>query len=406
MDLPEPSERIAASIYKLLSEDRLSPAEKEELDSWLDYSESRRLWFNELMQYDLLAEIVRSDYERDTEKAWDRLLALNGRSRPAPHRSRLFAYLAAAAVLLAVVAGAYWYGNRRPDNLLSDSSRAGQVHASINEPPPGGNRAVLILADGRRITLDSADAGTLAQQGGTSVVKTAAGQLVYNTDRDRQPVSTEAVFNTVSTPTGGQYRLVLPDGSRVWLNAASSIYFPASFNGAARNVVVSGEAYFEIEPNPDMPFTVTTGDMRVQVLGTSFNINAYSDERGIKTTLLEGSVKVSRGGHNALLKAGQQSLVSRTENGRPIEVRKADTGQVVAWQKGMFSFKGTDIETIMRQVARWYGVEVIYKGEINDRFIGEASRDGSLSDLLTIMELTGKVKFKIAGKQVTVIPVN
>ena len=263
---------------------------------------------------------------------------------------------------------------------------------------PGGDKAILTLADGSTVVLDDAQNGTLAQQGSSKVIK-LGGKLVYDPANKN---SREIVYNTITTPNGGQYQLELPDGSLVWLNATSSIHFPTSFVGKERRVEIIGEAYFEIAKNRDMPFIVSVNNAEVQVLGTHFNVNAYNDEDNVKTTLLEGSVKVVSGDNMNMLKPGQQSQF--TTNGLIKVVSNVDVDKVVAWKNGMFDFENAGIETVMRQLSRWYDVEIEYNGKTDDLFIAEMRRNIKLSDALKALELTGKVKFDIQGKKIIVMP--
>ena len=267
-----------------------------------------------------------------------------------------------------------------------------------NDVLPGGDKATLTLADGSTVVLDDAKNGTLAQQGSSKVIK-VDGKLMYDPANNN---SKEIVYNTISTPNGGQYQLELPDGSLVWLNATSSIHFPTSFMGKERRVEVTGEAYFEVAKNRDMPFIVTVNGSEVQVLGTHFNVNAYSDEDNVKTTLLEGSVKFVSGTNINMLKPGQQSQLA--SNGQIKVVSNVDVDEVVAWKNGMFDFDNAGIETVMRQLSRWYDVEIEYKGKTDDLFIAEMRRNIKLSDALKALELTGKVKFEIQGKKIIVLP--
>jgi ferric-dicitrate binding protein FerR (iron transport regulator) len=267
-----------------------------------------------------------------------------------------------------------------------------------NDVLPGGDKATLTLADGSTVVLDDARNGTLAQQGSSKVIK-VDGKLMYDPANNN---SKEIVYNTISTPNGGQYQLELPDGSLVWLNATSSIHFPTSFVGKERRVEVTGEAYFEVAKNRDMPFIVTVNGSEVQVLGTHFNVNAYSDEDNVKTTLLEGSVKFVSGTNINMLRPGQQSQLA--SNGLIKVVSNVDVDEVVAWKNGMFDFDNAGIETVMRQLSRWYDVEIEYKGKTDDQFIAEMRRNIKLSDALKALELTGKVKFEIQGKKIIVLP--
>jgi transmembrane sensor len=259
---------------------------------------------------------------------------------------------------------------------------------------PGSNKATLTLADGSNIALDSAHTGSITRQGSVQVLKLADGGLKYKAEEGTGAGAVVVAYNVLSTPKGGQYRLTLPDGSQVWLNAASSIRYPTAFSGAERKVEITGEAYFEIAQNPAMPFRVQTvnhlGDadpMTIQVLGTHFNVNAYADEDEVKTTLLEGAVKIKKGNSSGLLKPGQQARLRK--DGAIDLVTDADVEQAIAWKNGVFEFDGEELPVIMRQIARWYDVDVVYEGKIpSDPFTGRVSRNTTLSGVLKILKLS------------------
>lgn len=270
-----------------------------------------------------------------------------------------------------------------------------------NDMAPGGNKATLTLSNGSSIILDSAGVGILAQQGNSKVIKLGSGQLLY------QPLtlSTDIGYNTISTPKGGQYQVTLPDGSRVWLNAESSITFPIGLTANERRVSITGEAYFEVAHNAARPFIVSKGGMNVKVLGTHFNINAYDDENAVRVTLLEGSVEVkSQTGSEksqVIIKPGQQAV--SINNGKLKIETNVDLEQVMAWKNGRFELGGNTIEPIMRQVARWYDVEIEYRGiKPTDNFMGGTSRQDNVSELLKILESTKAVKFEIDGRKIIV----
>ncbi|HEY9195483.1 MAG TPA: FecR domain-containing protein [Mucilaginibacter sp.] len=274
---------------------------------------------------------------------------------------------------------------------------------------PGGNKALLTLADGSKITLDDAASGELARQSGTKVSKAANGRLVYtagdkssksNADGFAQPA-----YNTIETPKGGQYQVDLPDGTRVWLNAGTSLRYPTNFVGAVRSVELTGEAYFEVAKNAHKPFKVISNNQVVEVLGTHFNISAYTDETSAKTTLLAGSVKVSstRASKSKLLKPGQQSDISYVNSS--FSIQAVNTEEVVAWKNGYFLFNDEDLKSIMSRFARWYNVEVEYQGNVDNlRFGGMVSRSKDLAQALKIIEQTGNLKTRIEGRRVIIMP--
>lgn len=268
---------------------------------------------------------------------------------------------------------------------------------------PGGSKAFLTLSNGKKISLTDATNGKLAEQSGIQITKTANGMLVYQViDKPGQPGRSPA-YNTIETPKGGEYQLVLPDGSKVWLNSASSLTFPASFTGlAARKVELTGEAYFEITKNRISPFIVKSAKQEVKVLGTHFNINAYVDEQTTTTTLLEGSVNVINLSktENITLKPGQRS----TLNNSRINIDETDPEEAIAWKNGLFVFNDENIKNIMKKIARWYNVEITFKGNMDHiSFVGNYTRNKNLENLLENIELTEKVHFKIEGRRIEVI---
>lgn len=277
-------------------------------------------------------------------------------------------------------------------------AKTGTTNKFKNDVSPGGNKATLRLADGSVIMLDETKNGILTQQGTANIIK-IDGKLLYDITPEK---INQVVYNTISTPKRGQYQLELSDGTLVWLNASSSIHFPTSFVGKERRVEITGEAYFEVAKDANKPFIVSVNSSEVQVLGTHFNINAYSDEDEVRTTLLEGSVKFVDGNNSSFLEPGQQSQLTKDRNVRVI--KDVDVNGVVAWKNGQFNFDNAGIESIMRQLSRWYDVDIEYKGKTDDIFVAEMSRNIKLSDVLKALELTGRVKFEIEGNKIIVMP--
>jgi len=303
----------------------------------------------------------------------------------------------AASVLVLVGMGYLFFG--RSDN--KEVTREKVAIAADKPSPifPGRNQAVLTSSDGDTIFLDSAENGVLKHQGIPNVKKNGF-VLVY--DRHNTSNSGAAVsYNTLYTPRGGsQYQVVLSDGTRVWLNAASSIRFPTVFAGQQREIELTGEAYFEVAKNKEKPFQVKVGDSKIKVLGTHFNVNAYSDEPGVKTTLLEGSVAITNGQATGLLKPGEQAVTKTKEN--KVEIGRVNMAEVMAWKNGLFQFSGADITTIMRAIERWYDVQVVYAGKTSTRhFEGKLNMNAELSEVLKILELCN-VKFTVEGKRIIV----
>jgi len=264
---------------------------------------------------------------------------------------------------------------------------------------PGSNKAVLTLANGSTILLDDAQKGILAKQGNTEIIKSDNGKLAYHSE---STAGIEIVYNTLTTPRGGQYEIILPDGTKAWLNAQTSLKFPTVFSGKAREVELTGEAYFEVTKNKNAPFVVLSKQTRVTVLGTHFNINSYSDEKNTLTTLLEGSVKVSSDAGDELLQPGQQAVYSTETNA--LSVRKVKAKQAIGWKNGVFEFDDTDLSAILRQISRWYDVDIVYVPHGEEiKFGGVISRSLNLTDILRLLE-TNEVHFKVEGRKIIVNP--
>jgi transmembrane sensor len=316
----------------------------------------------------------------------------------APARGKLFrfrhSWWAAAAVLVIAAGGVLYYRGQHP-------ATPPPVAAQQDIKAPTGSRTTLTLGNGRQIILDSVPAGTLAAQGGTTVAKRDSSALSYQPTAGAAP-DAAVLFNTLTTAPGGQTRVVLADGSQVWLNTASSLRYPTAFNGADRTVDLKGEAYFEIAPHPARPFFVHVNGSTVAVLGTHFNIMAYTDEAGQQLTLLEGSVRVTKGTAVRVLHPGEQAVV---DNGSgQLSVNKdVDEEAVLAWKNGFFEFNGQDIQAVMRQVSRWYNVRVVYDGTPPaGHFFGEVNRTSQVSDVLKIFA-KANIRYTISNDQITIL---
>jgi transmembrane sensor len=314
--------------------------------------------------------------------------------KPPPDRSLVYKLLAAVIILLIAFQGLYTY--LKPVNKVSNRVATTRPFKTIITP--GSNKAILTLQDGSKIVLNDAKDGTLAQQGNAKIVKLATGQLVY--DKTGAALA-RVLYNTMTTPRGGQYKLTLPDGTEVWLNAASSITYPTAFVGNERNVSITGEAYFEVAKDKNKPFRVKSGSQMIEVLGTHFNVMAYGDEDAIKTTLFEGSVKITENNEIQILKPGEQAVVDK--NGG-LKIGVADVDDALAWKNGYFKFSRVNIKYIMRQLARWYDVDIVYEGSTpHDEFVGKIGRGENIEDVLHILELE-RVHFKIEDKKIIVLP--
>jgi transmembrane sensor len=309
-----------------------------------------------------------------------------------------YRYVAAAAIFILIAVSAYFVFLKKSEKpLIAEKPTPVQ-----NDLLPGGNKAILTLADGTTFVLDSAKNGALAVQGNTQIIK-GDGTLAYN-KKEQVGIAQNVVYNSVSTPKGGQYQLTLADGTRVWLNAASSIRFPTAFAGSDRRVEITGETYFEVAHNASKPFHVVVNGLDVQVLGTHFNINSYPDEESMQTTLLEGSVKVSFGStkQTVFIKPGEQASLSK--DGKLSTIKDVDVDKVIAWKNGWFEFDKTDLQAILRQISRWYDVDVVYEKNVTqEKFGGRISRNLPLSNLLELLKSNG-VQFKLDGKKLIVNP--
>jgi ferric-dicitrate binding protein FerR (iron transport regulator) len=274
-----------------------------------------------------------------------------------------------------------------------------QIPRQGKEILPGGNKATLTLGDGSTILLDNMKADSLVKQDGILVTKSSDGLLVYSVKSEGGAADAVA-YNTITTPRGGQYQVVLPDGTRAWLNAASSIYFPTRFEQKQRSVAITGEVYFEVAHNAAQPFVVTVDETRIQVLGTHFNVMAYPNEDALKTTLAEGSVRITKAGSSAVLKPGQQLQA----NDRQFKVvENIDVAAELAWKDGLFNFKNAGIEEVMKQVERWYNVNVQYAGNIPAKqFTGMIPRASTLSELMEMLSFYDDVKCVVHGNTITI----
>jgi ferric-dicitrate binding protein FerR (iron transport regulator) len=303
----------------------------------------------------------------------------------------LWPKISAAAAIALIAAGIFFYTQqKKPDGPGAAVAK--------NNIVPGANRAFLTLSGGKRISLSDVADGKIAQEDGSSITKTADGQLVYSaTGSGREKNSKQ---NTVSTPKGGKWRIHLPDGTAVWLNAASSITYPASFVGSkVRGVELKGEAYFEVTKDKAHPFIVKADNQEVEVLGTHFNVNSYADEASTKTTLLEGRIRITGAGQQKILKPGEQAIL----NGKVLKIGAADIETAVAWKNDKFVFRGESIKEIMRVLVRWYNIDVEYRGAVTtEGFQGKIGMQKNITEVLQLLELTRAVHFKIEGRKIIV----
>lgn len=361
-------------------------AEKALLESWyLTYQEAGT------------SELGLEERAADLDRV---LLNLQKEQKPPLKLLRWPTIAAAAVVLITLSTGLFFYLSR---DIKAREDTAGIVQAAII---PGGNKATLTLANGKVIDLTAAHTGNVGVQSGVHITKTADGQLIYRVAEASAAEDPQRIaYNTIGTPKGGQYHILLPDGSRVWLNAASSLRYPAHINSSReRRVELNGEAYFEIAKADHKPFIVATTEQEIMVLGTHFNVKSYADDHSTKTTLLEGSVQVkakANGISMVTLKPGQQSELKPDG----IKVVTVEAEDEIDWKNGDFVFKDENLESMMRKIARWYDVQIVYQENVpkNITLEGLVSRSKSIGEVLAIIESTGKVHFKIEGRKINVL---
>ncbi len=387
--------RIATLITGYIY-DSLTPGEHDELDEWVTETDENMQLFEALTDNTRLQEASLWMEETATSKALNKIKAKLEFSYPA-YAFHLFNkwwhYIAAAICLFIIIAtGFYIYKNPgKPSPSISLAEK--------KDIEPGGEKAMLILGKGQAIQLEKIEDGIVAIQGNGQVTK-KDGSLQYTIDNKIS--ASEVIYNTISTPIGGRYSLVLSDGTRIWLNAASSIRFPSVFSGRERKVAITGEVYFEVIKNTGAPFTVQVNQLEIKVIGTHFNVNGYTEKNKTTITLLEGSLKLIKDGRTSLLAPGQSGNVYETGITEVQTIN--DTGQAIAWKNGMFQFENTGIQEVMKEISRWYGVSVSYEGRIPDILTtGKAPRNTSLANVLKILALSG-VHYKIEEKNLIVLP--
>lgn len=398
--MSDATDRIPELIVRLLKQEA-SAEEIAELDNWKQASAANAVKLAAMLEEGYVAKSLKeleAAQKRSTQKLAEAgiLLENNENNRTGetgtrspdkrhntPVRRMQYRWVAAAAILIALATGVYFWSQRSPQQI---PELAGNI-------TPGSTKAILTLADGSTVALDSTG-NQVISQGGTAI-RQQGGQLEY----DVQGETATEHFNTLVTPRGGQFRVTLPDGSKAWLNAASSLRYPTAFINNTRTVEITGEAYFEVAPDAQKPFKVKVNDRtEILVLGTAFNVNAYTDEPTINTTLLEGAVKIN----TQTLTPGQQAQVN--SDGAIKLINDVDVSETVAWKNGIFSFNNADVRTVMRQIGRWYNIEINYEqAPYTTRFKGKIGRDLDLTDALEVLKKAG-VNFRMEGRTLTVIP--
>ncbi|SEW35234.1 FecR family protein [Chitinophaga arvensicola] len=406
--MTENNHHIAGLIGKYL-DDSLNDEERIALEEWVNASGNNRDLFAAITDRQQLRANVKRFYAYDTDRISRKISAqipeFGMPSAPQVHRIhflRKWGWAAAAAFLIGGSVSLWMKHNKKTQPAI--------VASQTMNIAPGSQGAILTLADGREVVLDSMASGVVAHQSGTSVVL-SNGNLVYDGAGEN---TAEIQYNKMTTPKGRQFQLTLPDGTRVWLNAASSIRYPITFTGNERRVEISGEVCFDVVKDVDVPFRVTINNNKasIEVLGTLFNVNAYENENAIQTTLLNGSVRVGIPSptHTAgvILKPGQQAVIRNaigvhTPEEKITVLNDPEIEKIMAWKNGLFNFEGANLEEVMRQLERWYNIDVVYENGIpNIQFMGEMSRQIPLTDLLEILRRT-EVDFRVEGRKLIVL---
>ena len=404
-------------LWMRLLQEEISPEEQAELDAWIELNkkngEASRVLQEKRFVENKLRELGEIHHRKDLvgQKVREKLFGVQeAKAGPAKVYPMWYRWAAVAGIGLFLLMMAYWLLVPRPVG-----QPVVQTATEQSAPKPGGNKAILVLGDGRQIELDSSAQNNLRLQENAAVLNVDQGIITYG--RQQGSLNKGIEFNTLRTPMGGQYKLQLSDGTIIWLNAASSVTYPTAFSGKSREISITGEVYLEVAHNPSMPFKVAVNGMEIEVVGTSFNINSYPDEGAIKTTLLEGSIRVTTGvkgqlsngkagarlaaRNSKLLAPGQQAQVKA---GDILVIDHIDLQQTIAWKNGYFQFYRDDLPTVMRQIARWYDVEVVYAGNIPRReFWGKIHRNTKVTEVLKILERSG-IHCRIEGKKIIVTP--
>lgn len=396
-------QRIQALLEKYAS-DELGEKELEELSTGLAH-------LNEKEREDLIAmyapvwekakagELPVADKEQD----WQQMLNVVVHSDSEAQKTPVVPlykrpWLRYAAVFALIAAGAYFWLQQRPTAAVTPKATVRNEQQPV-QIQPGGNKATLTLSNGNNISLDSATNGSLAMQGTMQVMKLQDGSIVY---KGAPAKNGETLYNTISIPKGGQYQLTLSDGTKVWLNALTSLHYPVSFNGNERVVTLEGEAYFEVAHDKSKPFQVMYKNMKVEVLGTHFNVMAYEDEATIQTTVLEGKVRVQEGNsQQKILTPGKQAQLNR--HTKEIQLKEVPAEATVAWKNGYFHFDQADMQAVLRQLARWYDLEIVYKGRVSeDLFSGKIERGLPLQSILSLLKQSN-MAFEIKGRRLVIL---
>ncbi|MDR3218519.1 MAG: DUF4974 domain-containing protein [Dysgonamonadaceae bacterium] len=374
---------IAKFITKNISVDEL-----QDLESWKQESPENELLFKKLTASENFAQLHSMAQRYDKETAWK---TLKKAIHPQPvFRLKTWYYYAAAAILLPLLLLFFFKG--RADAPVSQVSKELQANRII----PGGNKATLMLDDGSLIDLEDEEAFQLEEKEGTKIKKDSLG-LRYESDAENKKI----VYNQINVPKGGEYTIVLSDGTRVYLNAMSSLRYPVNFLTGFRTVELTGEAYFEVKKS-DKAFIVLTKDSKIEVLGTSFNVSTYPEDEIVRTTLVEGRVKIQLIDENEEIVLNPSEQIAFDRNNKLFSVKKVDIASYIAWKEGLFYFKDWRLKDIMIYLSRWYDFDVEYANESIQlfRFGGKFNRYDELGPVLNLLEKTGKIKTEIKGKTI------
>jgi ferric-dicitrate binding protein FerR (iron transport regulator) len=382
--------RILSLVNSYLK-DELDSVAKQELEAWINSSPENKALLESLMDETVREKKLEKMQTHDVAQSWERIKkqAALDQAKRFPYRK----YIAVAAAVILLIAGVFLFPIKK-DIIQQPSAMV------TNDVPPGSNKAVLTLANGQKVFLDSVGKGTINRQGNVKIIKVGGGQLNYTAPEDEK---VETVYNTISTPRGGQYQVILSDGTKVWLNADSWMKYPVAFTGKERSVEITGEVFFDVAPDAKHPFIVTVNDMQIKVLGTQFNVNAYSDEASVNTTLSEGSIQVRSATGDSLIAApGEQ--VQLNPSGRLNLIKHVDLDEVLSWKRGLFVFHQAELTEIMKSLSRWYDVRVEYLNgyRSENHYTGIIRRQANLSDALKILELTSGAHFEISNRTIVI----
>ena len=370
----------AAYLISQFIQETISEEDEEELDRWMQQSELNMQIFEDLTDESMVRDFLTWYAERDTERKLEevkRRLQFTKPGKVIP----IWRYAAAACAVLLLGAGIYYFGLRGNESTVTST---GTETADIL---PGKASATLTLADGKKIDLTNLRDTIINNE-----VRIVNGTVVYTS------TVSAPEMHEISIPRKGFYELVLPDGSKAWINSSSSVRYPSRFTGNERRVMVTGETYFEVAKDAAHPFIVSVNGVDITALGTAFNVNAYPNEDGLRITLTEGKINVNAAQRNEQLLPGQQIIIRPGE----WEIRTIDISPVVAWTKNQFKLKNTSIEEVMRMAERWYDARIVYKGKVTDHFTGTIDRNVPISQLLKLLEATGQVHFQIEGETIIV----